>query len=61
MKDTNCDLCQEVALFRYGLIADLVHPALRAYTDGLKRKPRGITGFPGAPAPGWPPRRCVTG
>lgn len=36
MKDNDCDLRQEVALFRYGLIADLVH--LPPGTPGLYRR-----------------------
>jgi hypothetical protein len=63
MHDADANHRQAVALFRYGLIADLVRlePGAKGLYASSSRKRPATTLSPAAPARGWPPRRSGIG
>ena len=63
MNDAEEQVRREVALFRYGLIADLIHlpPARQGLETSCVPRPSSSTPFRARCAPAWPPKPSVTG
>ena len=65
MNDDTSKRAEAVALFRYGLIADFLHPpaeqADKTLYERLREKAAGRTASPAPAGRAWPSRRCATG